>query len=122
MWQIREGGSSAQCTPVRICRTRRVSVSLPSSNQLMSAPSRVNSRSPSSAGTLRRIGIQYRASSVKSVEPLLVAALVQQLGLAIEKLLDVLPDDEPGEIGGLGAHGAASAVQLSASMSWRQRP
>ena len=30
-WQARDGGSSAQWTPVRICRTRRVRVSLPSS-------------------------------------------------------------------------------------------
>ena len=58
MWQIREGGCSAQCTPVRICFTRRVSVSLPSSNQLTSTPSRVNSRAGSSAGTLRRMGIK----------------------------------------------------------------
>ena len=58
MWQIRDGGCSAQCTPVRICFTRRVSVSLPSSNQLTSTPSRVNSRAGSSAGTLRRMGMQ----------------------------------------------------------------
>ena len=57
-WQIREGGSSAQWMPVRICFTRRASVSLPSSNQLTSAPARVNSRSGSSCGTLRRIGMK----------------------------------------------------------------
>ena len=38
--------------------TRRVNVSLPSSNQLMSCPARVNSRSASPTLTLRRIGIQ----------------------------------------------------------------
>ena len=38
--------------------TRRVRVSLPSSNQLMSSPSRVNSRVVSPYLTLRRIGIQ----------------------------------------------------------------
>src|SRR5262249_45815417 len=64
MWQIPEGGVPAQWMPVRICGTRRVSVSLPSSNQLTWAPSRVNSRSVSSCGTLRRIGMKYRTSSV----------------------------------------------------------
>ncbi len=37
MWQMREGGSSAQWMPVWICATRRPSVSLPSSNQFTSS-------------------------------------------------------------------------------------
>jgi hypothetical protein len=44
---MRDTGSSAQWMPVWICLTRRDSVSLPSSNQLMSVVLRVNSR-PSS--------------------------------------------------------------------------
>ena len=80
-------------------------------------PSRVNSRSGSSCGTLRRIGMKYCASSAKSVEPLLVPALVEQLGLVIEELLDLLLQEEPGEV---VAH-APRSFQLAASMNWRQR-
>src|SRR5439155_14583467 len=40
----------------------------------------------------------------------------------LEELLDLPLEQESGERGGLGAHGAASPAQLSASMNWRQRP
>src|SRR5215831_9612376 len=115
MWQIREGGSSAQWMPVRICRTRRVSVSLPSSNQLTSAPSRVNSRSLSSCGTLRRIGIEVPDVVGEQIEPLFVPALVQQLGLAVQEVLDLLPDEQTVDV----THFSPS--QLAASMNCRQR-
>ena len=58
----------------------------------------------------------------EEVEPLLVASRVQQLGLAVQELLDLLLEQESGERGALVAHGAFSSAQLSAPMNWRQRP
>jgi len=43
--------------------------------------------------------------------------LVEQLGLAIEELLDLLLQEEAGEV---AAH-APRSFQLAASMNWRQR-
>jgi hypothetical protein len=58
----------------------------------------------------------------EEVEPLLEAARVQELGLAVEEVLDLPLEQEASERGSLGAHGAIRPVQLSASMNWRQRP
>ena len=53
----------------------------------------------------------------EEVEPLLEAARVQQLGLAVQEVLDLPLQQESGERGRLGAHGAESPAQLSASMN-----
>src|SRR5262252_1545019 len=57
----------------------------------------------------------------EEIEPLLVAALVEELRLPVEELLDLLLEEESREVGRLEAHRATSSVQLEASMNCRQR-
>ena len=54
-------------------------------------------------------------------EPLVEATRIEELGLAVEKVLDFPLEQEPGERGGVHAQGGVSPAQLSASMNWRQR-
>ncbi len=54
-------------------------------------------------------------------EPLVEAARVQQLGLLVQKLLDLPLEQEARDGGRIGAHEGIRPVQLSASMNWRQR-
>ena len=59
MWQIREGGSSAQWIPVWICATRRVERVLALVEPVdVEALARELPLAVRRAGTLRRIGIQ----------------------------------------------------------------
>ena len=57
----------------------------------------------------------------EELEPLLVPALVEELGLPVQEVLDLLPDEEPREIRRGDAHRRARSSQLAASMSWRHR-
>jgi hypothetical protein len=57
----------------------------------------------------------------EEVEPVLEAPLVQELGLTVEELLDLLLEQQPGQRGRLGAHRGPRSFQLPASMNWRQR-
>jgi len=57
----------------------------------------------------------------EEVEPVFEAPLVEELGFPVEKLLDLLLEQQPGERKGLGAHRGPRSFQLPASMNWRQR-
>ena len=54
-------------------------------------------------------------------EPLLVATLVEELGLVVQELLDLVLEQEPDEPGRRLAHRPMSSFQLVDSMNWRQR-
>ena len=55
----------------------------------------------------------------EELEPLLVPPLVEQLGLPVEELLDLLLEQQPGEA--VRRSRAPRSFQLAASMNWRQR-
>jgi hypothetical protein len=51
----------------------------------------------------------------EEVEPLVVAALVEEVDFAVEELLDLGLQEEPRDVG------YQSSAQEDASMNWRQR-
>ena len=55
----------------------------------------------------------------EQIEPLLVAPLVEQLGLAVEEVLHLVAQEQAGQVG--RAHVVARSFQDPASMNWRQR-
>jgi len=116
---MREGGSSAQWMPVWICATRRPSVSLPSSNHVGAVARELPLAVVGGHVAAHRHPVARVVGEER--EPFVEAALVQQLGLVVQKLLDLPLEQEPREGGRVGAHEGISAVQLSASMNWRQR-
>src|SRR5262249_36359519 len=73
------------------------------------------------AGDVPAHGHEVAGVLGEQIEPFLIAPLVQQLGLAVQEVLDLVPEEKPPDLRGRRARPRARSAQLLTAMSWLQR-